>query len=72
MPKFTSDVGTHATSGEWSFENFGPDAGSNILILPNGATLPAVTHNDGQVFFVSGSGIFAITKNGVWKLEVGT
>jgi len=70
--KFTSEAGTHALSGEWSFQGFGPDKAPSICIFPNGTVLPAITHNNGQIFFVSSSGVLAVTKGGVWKLEVGT
>ncbi len=72
MPKFISNSTTHTASGEWDFENHGPDASNNVCILPNGSILPIVTLNDGQIFFVPASGILAMTQGGIWKVVTGS
>ena len=69
--RFVSTNNTHSQSGEWDFEDHGPDAGPSVLVVPNGALLPAITFSAGELFFVSGSGVMAISKDGVWQVASG-
>lgn len=73
MPKFVSNSNSHAMSGEWDFENHTPGHDVSKVIIPNGATLPTILeYQTGQLFFVTGSGILAMSVSGVWYTATGT
>ncbi len=65
--RFLSSAGTHSPSGEWMYENHGPDAGNNVCVIPIGTGAPAVTFNDGELFFVAPSSMLLMSHGGVWK-----
>jgi len=68
MVKFFTTSGDYANlTGEWCFEDHGPTSGPNTLVLPNGTELPSIVNDDGQIFYVRGSGTLVITSGGVWK-----
>jgi hypothetical protein len=67
MPKFIDTDNNFEMDGEFDFDNHGPDASENTLILPAVTALPAIVYNDGQICYVSTSGILAMTVGGVWK-----
>ena len=72
MPRFIDTQNNFEFNGEFDCENHGPDAGENILIIPAGATLPAITFNDGEMYFVIPSGILGVTVGGAWRTIVGS
>ena len=68
MPRHISDTTTHAISGEWGIEDFGPNIGiPPTFVLPTVLLLPVITHNDGQIVYIVTSGMIGVTEGGIWK-----
>lgn len=70
MVRFLSTSGVFSANGEYDFTSHGPNVSVNSrLILPNGATLPAITYANGEVFYIPASGVLCITNNSIWRIK---